>query len=87
MTEAELVALTAERLYIQLAGQAVTFGDNTAKMGVNPDSLARVSFELALAFHKAANSRKVVAAPTTANFDANMCDFDAWAAPATVVSK
>jgi len=78
MTEAELVALTAERIYIQMVGNAVVFGDNSAKMSASPESLAKVSFDLSQAFHKAANSRKVVVAPTVANFDANMCDFDAW---------
>ncbi len=83
MTEAELVALTAERIYIQMVGNAVVFGDNSAKMSASPESLAKVSFDLSQAFHKAANSRKVVAAPTVANFDANMCDFDAWSAKPT----
>ena len=78
MTEAELVASTAERIYIQLVSTAVVFGDNSAKMSATPDNLAKVSFDLSQAFHKALNSRKVVVAPTVANFDANMCDFDAW---------
>jgi len=79
MTEAELVALTAERIYIQLVSNAMVFADNKPKISASPDDLAKVSFDLSKAFHKAADSRKVVVAPTVANFDANMCDFDAWA--------
>jgi hypothetical protein len=73
---------TAERLYIQMVAGAVQIGEGTAKLPVDAKSLAKMSFELSQAFHDVEVSRRVKPVLTTATFDANMCDFDAWSAPA-----
>jgi hypothetical protein len=75
--------LTAERLFVELASRALIIGDNSAKLPVDAKSLANLSFELAKAFHEIEVGRREKPVLTTATFDANMCDFDAWNTAAT----
>ncbi|MCA2998338.1 MAG: hypothetical protein ING75_07005 [Rhodocyclaceae bacterium] len=77
------VVTTAERLYIQLVSGSVVISDNSAKMPVDARSLAKMSLDLAKAFHDVEISLREKPVLTTATFDANMCDFDAWNSAAT----
>ena len=77
------VVATAERLFIQLVAGSVVIGDNAAKMPVDAKSLAKMSLDLAKTFHDVEHSLREKPVLTTATFDANMCDFDAWNTAAT----
>lgn len=77
------VVATAERLFIQLVAGSVVIGDNAAKMPVDAKSLAKMSLDLAKTFHEVEHSLREKPVLTTATFDANMCDFDAWNTAAT----
>jgi hypothetical protein len=77
------VVATAERLFIQLVSGSVVISDNSAKMPVDARSLAKMSLDLAKAFHDVEISLREKPVLTTATFDANMCDFDAWNSAAT----
>jgi hypothetical protein len=77
------VVMTAERLFIELASGAMVIADNNAKVPVDAKSLANLSFELSKAFHEVEVSRREKPVLTTATFDANMCDFDAWTSAAS----
>ena len=79
---ADVVVLTAERLFVELASKAVVFADSNARIGAKPENLATLCFELSKAFHAVEVSRRVKAAPTGATIDVSMCDFDGWAAAA-----
>ncbi len=72
------VTVTAERLYIELASGAVVIKDNTVTFPVDAKGLAKLSFELSKAFHEVELGGRAKVVQTVANFDANMCDFDAW---------
>jgi hypothetical protein len=52
-------------------------------MPVDARSLAKMSLDLAKAFHDVEISLREKPVLTTATFDANMCDFDAWNSAAT----
>ena len=82
-SSANPVVATAERLYIQLIAGAVVIGENSAKLPVDAKSLAKMSLDLAKAFHDVELSLREKPVLTTATFDANMCDFDAWNTAAT----
>ena len=68
----------AAQIYVNLASGAIVVTDATAKITASPDGLARISFKLAEAFHKAEAEMKASAAPKHTAFDANKLDFDAW---------
>ena len=69
---------TAERLFIRLASGAVVVSNNAVTLPVDAKNLAKLSFELSKAFHEVELSGRAKVVQTVANFDANMCDFDAW---------
>lgn len=69
---------TAERLFIQLAGGATVIANNTATLPIDAKTLAQMCFELSRAFHEVEMSKRAKVEHTVANFDANLCDFDAW---------
>ncbi len=77
-TVVDPVAVTAERLFIQLASGGVVISNNAATLPVDAKSLAKLSFELSKAFHEVELAGRAKVVQTVANFDANMCDFDAW---------
>lgn len=68
----------ATRIYVNLASNAIVVTDATAKITTSPDSLAKISFKLAEAFHKAEAEMKASAAPVHTKFDVDKLDFDAW---------
>jgi hypothetical protein len=68
----------AVQIYVNLASEAIVVTDAVAKITASPDSLAKISFKLSEAFHKAEAEMKASAAPKHATFDANKLDFDAW---------
>ncbi len=68
----------AAQIYVQLVNGQVTVSGDTVKVATNPESLAKVSFKLAEAFHKAEREINASAAPTSVKFDVNKLDFDAW---------
>jgi hypothetical protein len=68
----------AVQIYINLASDAIVVADAVAKINASPDSLAKISFKLAEAFHKAEAEMKASAAPKHTKFDADKLDFDAW---------
>lgn len=77
-TVVDPVAVTAERLFIELASGGVVISNNAATLPVDAKSLAKLSFELSKAFHEVELAGRAKVVQTVANFDANMCDFDAW---------
>lgn len=74
---------TAERLYIQLVAKAAVVNGNTTSVPVDATVLAKLCFDLSNKFHEVEVSKRAKVEHTVANFDANLCDFDAWA-PKTV---
>lgn len=72
------VTVTAEKLFIALAGGGVVISNNAATLPVDAKNLAKLSFELSKAFHEVELAGRAKVVQTVANFDANMCDFDAW---------
>ena len=68
----------ASKIYIQLASDAIVVSDAAAKISASPESLAKISFKLAEAFHKAEAEMKASAAPKHTKFDVDKLDFDAW---------
>ena len=68
----------AAQIYVQLASDAIVVTDAAAKITASPESLAKISFKLAEAFHKAEAEMKASAAPVHAKFDVDKLDFDAW---------
>ena len=68
----------AGQIYVKLASNAIVVSEATAKITTSPDSLAKISFKLAEAFHKADAERKASAAPVHTKFDVDKLDFDAW---------
>lgn len=68
----------AAQIYVQLVSDAIVVTDAAAKITTSPDSLAKISFKLAEAFHKAETEMKASAAPKHTAFDVNKLDFDAW---------
>ena len=68
----------AAKIYVHLASQAIVVTDAAAKITASPDSLAKISFKLSEAFHKAEAEMKASALPTHTKFDADKLDFDAW---------
>lgn len=77
-SEHDTVREMAVRIYINLASDAIVVTDAVAKINASPDGLAKISFKLAEAFHKAEAEMKAIAAPKHAKFDADKLDFDAW---------
>lgn len=72
------LADTAEKIFIQMASSATVIANNTATLPMDAKNLAQLCFELSKAFHEVEISRRAKVEQTVANFDANMCDFDAW---------
>ena len=68
----------AAKIYVHLASEAIVVADAAAKITASPESLAKISFKLAEAFHKAEAEMKASAAPVHAKFDVDKLDFDAW---------
>ncbi len=68
----------AAQIYVQLVNAQVAVSDEAVKIATNPEGLAKVSFKLAEAFHKAERDLIASAAPTSVKFDVNKLDFDAW---------
>jgi hypothetical protein len=68
----------AAKIYVQLASDAIVVTDAAAKISASPESLAKISFKLAEAFHKAEAEMKASAAPKHTKFDVDKLDFDAW---------
>lgn len=68
----------AVQIYIKLASDAIVVADAAVKISASPESLAKISFKLAEAFHKLEAEMKASAAPKHAAFDASKLDFDAW---------
>lgn len=68
----------AAQIYVQLVNAQVAVSDDAVKIATNPEGLARVSFKLADAFHKAEKEINASAVPTSVKFDVNKLDFDAW---------
>jgi len=68
----------AAQIYVQLVNGQVAVNDDGVKIATNPEGLAKVSFKLAEAFHKAEREIDASAAPTSVKFDVNKLDFDAW---------
>ncbi len=68
----------AAQIYVKLASEAIVVTDAAAKITASPESLAKISFKLAEAFHKAEAEMKASAAPVHAKFDVDKLDFDAW---------
>lgn len=68
----------AVQIYVNLASDAIVVADAVAKITASPESLAKISFKLAEAFHKAEAEMKAIAAPKHAKFDVDKLDFDAW---------
>lgn len=68
----------AAQIYIQLVNAQVAVSDDAVKIATNPEALAKVSFKLAEAFHKAESEINASAAPTSVKFDVNKVDFGAW---------
>ncbi len=68
----------AAQIYVQLIHGQVSVNGDAVKIATNPESLAKVSFKLSEAFHKAEKEINASAAPTSVKFDVNKLDFDAW---------
>lgn len=68
----------AALIYVQLVHAQVSVNGDAVKIASNPEGLAKVSFKLAEAFHKAERDINASAAPTSVKFDVNKLDFDAW---------
>jgi len=68
----------AAEIYVQLVNAQVSVSGDAVKIASNPENLAKVSFKLADAFHKAEKEITASAAPTSVKFDVNKLDFDAW---------
>ena len=68
----------AAQIYVQLVNGQVAVSDDAVKIATNPEGLAKVSFKLAEAFHKAEKEINASAAPTSVKFDVDKLDFDAW---------
>ena len=68
----------AAQIYVQLVNAQVAVTDDSVKIATNPEGLAKVSFKLSEAFHKAEKEINASAAPTSVKFDVNKLDFDAW---------
>ncbi len=69
---------TAERLYIELIAKAAVANGNTTSVPVDATALAKLCFDLSNTFHQVEISKRAKVEHTVANFDANLCDFDAW---------
>ncbi len=69
---------TAERLYIELITKAAVVNGNTTSVPLDPIVLAKMCFDLSNKFHEVEISKRAKVEHTVANFDANLCDFDAW---------
>ena len=76
--ERDPVREMAVQIYVKLASDAIVVTDAAAKITASPESLAKISFKLAEAFHKLEAEMKASAAPKHAAFDASKLDFDAW---------
>lgn len=68
----------AAQIYVQLVHAQVAVTGDAVKVATNPEGLAKVSFKLAEAFHKAEKEINASAVPTSVKFDVNKLDFDAW---------
>jgi hypothetical protein len=68
----------AAQIYVRLVNAQVTVNGDAVKIASNPEGLAKVSFKLAEAFHKAEREINASAVPTSVKFDVNKLDFDAW---------
>jgi len=65
----------AVEIYIRLVSSQVTINGESAKIGTNPENLAKVSMKLAEAFDKVEKEITLARAPSFEKFDVNKMDF------------
>lgn len=71
---ADPVRELASRIYVELVCRNVTVTETAAKIGASPENLARISFKLADAFHRAEYELKAAAMPKNQDFDLRATD-------------
>lgn len=68
----------AERIYVELVGRAFLRMENAAVFKPDPAELARLSLELAAAFHKAERAAQAAAGPKNVGYDVQLADITKW---------
>jgi hypothetical protein len=68
----------ASRIYVDLLSRNVTLADNSVKMSVSAENLAKLSFRLADAFQDVENELNAANLPKNPNFKLGVDDIAAW---------
>ncbi len=68
----------AELIYIELVGRAFLRIDNAAVFKPDPAELARLSLELAAAFHKVERVAQAASGPQNIGYDVQLADLNKW---------
>ncbi len=68
----------AERIYVELVGRAFLMMENAAVFKPEPAELARLSLELAAAFHNAERAAQAAAGPKNVGYDVQLTDLSQW---------
>ncbi len=68
----------AELIYIELIGRAFLRVDNVAVFKPDPAELARLSIELAAAFHKVERAARAASGPQNIGYDVQLSDLNKW---------
>jgi len=68
----------AELIYVELVGRAFLRVDNVAVFKPDPAELARLSLELAAAFHKVERAARAAAGPQNIGYDVQLADLNKW---------
>ena len=68
----------AELIYVELVGRAFLRVDNVAVFKPDPAELARLSLELASAFHKVERAARAAAGPQNIGYDVQLADLNKW---------
>ena len=68
----------AELIYVELVGRAFLRSENAAVFKPDPAELARLSIELAAAFHKADRAERAATGPKNIGYDVQLSDITKW---------
>ena len=71
----------AASIYIELICRNVVVADGAAQIKSKPESLAKISFELAEAFQRVTVEQNRRDAPKNEGFDVQGIDLDSWGTP------
>ena len=68
----------ASRIYVELVGRGFLRVENAAVIKPPPEALAKLSFELAEAFHKEVKKFQADSGPKNVGYDIQMSDMAGW---------